>query len=241
MQDNRNFQEKPMIHVEKITRKYIVGDEAICALNDVNFDISEGEFAVILGPSGSGKSTLLNLLGGMDQATEGKIIIGDDEITSFNQKQLNLYRRKRVGFVFQFYNLLPNLTAKENVNMATRIANGKSYSDVLERVGLKKRENHFPAELSGGEQQRVSIARAIAKDPQIMLCDEPTGALDSETGKNILKTLWETCKTNKQTTIVVTHNTTIADVADRVIHIKDGKIVKIDTNDNPKPIEEVTW
>lgn len=232
---------KPIIDVKNIVRKYKVGNDDIFALNDVSFQIGEGEFAVILGPSGSGKSTLLNLLGGMDLATSGKIYVDGEEITSFNQKQLNLYRRKDVGFVFQFYNLLPNLTAKENVNMASRIANVNIIDNALEKVGLKKRENHFPSELSGGEQQRVSIARAIAKNPKIMLCDEPTGALDSETGKNVLNVLWETCKKDNQTTIIVTHNTVIAEAADRIIHIKDGKIKSIDVNTNPKPVKEVNW
>ena len=234
-------EKKVMIDVKNLTRKYIVGREEIYALNDMSFQIKKGEFAVILGPSGSGKSTLLNLLGGMDLATAGKITVDGEEITSFGNKELNMYRRKMVGFVFQFYNLLPNLTAKENVNMAMRIANGKKKSDALEKVGLKHRENHFPSELSGGEQQRVSIARAIAKEPKIMLCDEPTGALDSETGKIVLKTLWDTCKSNNQTTIIVTHNSFIAEAADRVIHIKDGKVKNVDINSNPKLIDEVVW
>ena len=224
-----------------LTRKYTIADKDIYALNNMNFQINEGEFAVILGPSGSGKSTLLNLLGGMDLATDGKIFIDGEEITSYTNKQLNLYRRKKVGFVFQFYNLLPNLTAKENVNLASKISIGKNATDALEKVGLQDRENHFPSELSGGEQQRVSIARAIAKEPKIMLCDEPTGALDSETGKLVLKSLYDTCKNNNQTTIIVTHNSMIAEVADKVIHIKDGKVSNIEINEQPKLIEEVVW
>lgn len=232
---------KNLIEVKNVTRKFRVGGEDIYALSGMNFEISRGELAVILGPSGSGKSTLLNILGGMDKATTGEVLVDGENVTAFGKKQLNDYRRKTVGFVFQFYNLLPNLTAKENVNLAKKIADGKANFNALELVGLSHRENHFPGELSGGEQQRVSIARAISKEPKLLLCDEPTGALDSETGKLVLKTLWDMCKKNNQTTIIVTHNQAIAEAADRVIHIKDGKVTHVELNEHPVDIEKVVW
>jgi putative ABC transport system ATP-binding protein len=218
-----------------------VGDDCILAINKLNFSVEKGEFVVILGPSGSGKSTLLNLIGGMDYATDGEINIDGENITSFSKRLLNKYRRKSVGFVFQFYNLLPNLTAGENVALSKKISDNPLDGNVLELVGLGNRSRHFPSELSGGEQQRVSIARAIVKNPKLLLCDEPTGALDSETGKSIISTLWNMCKENNQTAIVVTHNSVIAESADKVIRLKDGVITKIEKNDAPKPIEEVDW
>jgi putative ABC transport system ATP-binding protein len=232
---------EPFIKVESLSRKYTVGDEQILAINNISFEIKEGEFAIILGPSGSGKSTLLNLFGGMDRATSGTIIINNNNVTSFSDRQLNDYRRKEVGFVFQFYNLLPNLTASENIEIARKISDNPLETDVLKLVGLSHRAKHFPAELSGGEQQRVSIARALAKKPKILLCDEPTGALDSETGKTVLVTLYKMCKENNQTVIVVTHNSVIAEAADRVIHLRNGEVSGIECNRTPIPMEGVAW
>jgi putative ABC transport system ATP-binding protein len=229
------------IKVENLSRKYTIGDEQILAINNISFEINEGEFAVILGPSGSGKSTLLNLFGGMDRATSGTIIVNNINITNFSDRQLNDYRRKEVGFVFQFYNLLPNLTASENIEIARKLSDNPLETDALKLVGLSHRAKHFPAELSGGEQQRVSIARALAKKPKILLCDEPTGALDSETGKIVLVTLYKMCKENNQSVIVVTHNSVIAEAADRVIHLRNGQVSGIECNGTPIPMEGVAW
>jgi len=212
------------------------------ALNNVSFELEKGEFVVILGQSGAGKTTLLNLLGGMDDATGGEIFVGDKNISKMSKKELTLYRRSDVGFVFQFYNLMPNLTAKENVELATEIcSNALSPEDVLNDVGLSERLNYFPAKLSGGEQQRVSIARAIAKNTDILLCDEPTGALDYITGKKILELLFNVSKDKNKLVIVVTHNQALKDMADRVIKIKNGEIEEIYINQNPKPIMEIEW
>lgn len=223
-------------------KRYKIGDNTVVANNGINFSIEKGEFVIILGPSGAGKSTVLNILGGMDTCDEGKIIIDDTDISKFNKKELTRYRRHDVGFVFQFYNLVQNLTAKENVELAAQISkNALDVDNTLELVGLGHRKDNFPAQLSGGEQQRVSIARAIAKNPKLLLCDEPTGALDYKTGKQILKTLQDTCKDTGTTVIVITHNSAIAPIANRVIKINDAKVRSVEVNENPVPIEEIEW
>lgn len=230
------------IEFKSVKKTYGSGSGEVVALSDVNFSLSSDEFVVILGPSGAGKTTLLNLLGGMDSLTEGQILIEGKDLSRFNKKQLTDYRRTDVGFVFQFYNLMPNLTALENVELATEICKGAlDPKTVLNEVGLQDRILNFPSQLSGGEQQRVSIARAIAKNPKLLLCDEPTGALDSITGKNILILLKEVCKKNKKPVIIVTHNQAIKEIADKVIYIKNGKIEKVETNANPKSVEEIEW
>ena len=226
-------------HVKKI---YKSGDMEVTALSDISLSLSEGEFAVILGSSGAGKTTLLNLLGGMDSATSGKITLDGKDITALNKKGLCDYRRNDVGFVFQFYNLMPNLTALENVEIAIEICkNHLSPKETLEQVGLSDRLNNFPAQLSGGEQQRVSIARALAKNPKLLLCDEPTGALDYVTGKKILQCLYDVSKKNGKTVIVVTHNQALKDIADRVFYIRSGVIEKTVVNQNPKRVDEIEW
>lgn len=233
-----------MAYIEVIDeyKRYKVGDTTIAANNGINFSIEKGEFVIILGPSGAGKSTVLNILGGMDTCDEGKIIIDKTDISKFNSKQLTKYRRYDVGFVFQFYNLVQNLTTRENVELATQISkNALDVDETLELVGLSHRKDNFPAQLSGGEQQRVSIARAIAKNPKILLCDEPTGALDYKTGKQILKTLQDTCRDTGTTVIVITHNSAIAPIADRVIRINDAKVRSMEINKNPIPIEDIEW
>ncbi len=230
------------LKLEHVKKVYTSQAGSYVALDDINFELDKGKFVVILGPSGAGKTTLLNLLGGMDSATEGSIIVDDSDIARFDKKKLTLYRRKDVGFVFQFYNLMPNLTALENVELATEICkDALDPKKVLEDVGLKERLKYFPAQLSGGEQQRVSIARAIAKNAQILLCDEPTGALDYNTGKNVLKILYDVSKQQNKLVIVVTHNQALKDMADEVISIKNGKIESIALNKNPKPIMEIEW
>ena len=233
-----------MAYIEVIDtyKRYKVGENTVVANNGINFTIEKGEFVVILGPSGAGKSTVLNILGGMDTCDEGKIIIDKTDISKFNNKQLTKYRRHDVGFVFQFYNLVQNLTAKENVELATQISkNSLDVDKTLELVGLEDRKDNFPSQLSGGEQQRVSIARAIAKNPKILLCDEPTGALDYNTGKQILKLLQDTCRKENMTVIIITHNSAIAPMADKIIHFKNGKSEDIIINKNPTPIEEIEW
>lgn len=222
--------------------KMYKGAVEVRALQNVSFSLEDGEFVVILGSSGAGKTTLLNLLGGMDTATEGEIILEGRNIAGLDKRGLTEYRRYDVGFVFQFYNLMPNLTALENVEIAVEIC--KNYllpEEVLREVGLGDRFNNFPAQLSGGEQQRVSIARAVAKNPKLLLCDEPTGALDYATGKKILKLLYDVCKERKRLVVVVTHNSALKDMADKVIYIKSGRIEKIVKNENPLPIEEIEW
>ena len=227
--------------VEEIKR-YHMGESTIVANNGINFEIEQGEFAIILGPSGAGKSTVLNILGGMDLPDEGQVLVDGIDIASFSAKQLIKYRREDVGFVFQFYNLVPNLTAKENVELATQISpNALDVDQVMEDVGLSDRKLNFPAQLSGGEQQRVAIARALAKNPKLLLCDEPTGALDYETGKQILKLLQDTCKNTGTTVIVITHNTAIAPMADRVIHIHNAKVRNVELNESPMPVEQIEW
>ena len=231
---------KDFIKLENIKKIYNIGEQKFKALDGVDLSIDQGELVVILGPSGAGKSTLLNLLGGMDKPTSGKIRIGDREISKYTDKELTKYRANDVGFIFQFYNIMPTLTVIENVELVKDVTKDtKNAKEVLKEVGLSKHINKFPSELSGGEQQRVSIARAVMKNPKILLCDEPTGALDSNTGKEVLKLLKRQCD-NDTTVIIVTHNSLIAEIADKVIHIKNGKIEKVDTN-KPKNIDEVKW
>ena len=242
--DNCKNKERVMriLSLKNVRKEYHTGSLTVPAVEDVSFDLNEGELVVILGESGAGKTTLLNLLGGMDTATSGEIDLDGENIAAFNKKQLTDYRRHDVGFVFQFYNLMPNLTALENVEIAVEICdNHLDPKTVLESVGLADRLNNFPAELSGGEQQRVSIARAIAKNPKLILCDEPTGALDYITGKKILKILQDLSRERQKLVIVVTHNAALKDMADKVIRIKSGRIESIETNDNPKAIEEIEW
>lgn len=230
------------IQVINECKRYKMGESTIVANNNINFEIEKGEFVIILGPSGAGKSTVLNILGGMDSCDEGQIIIDGVDISQYNNKQLTKYRRNDVGFVFQFYNLVQNLTARENVELASQIvANALDVDETLKLVGLEHRMNNFPAQLSGGEQQRVAIARAIAKNPKLLLCDEPTGALDYSTGKQILKTLQDTCKNTGTTVIVITHNSALAPMADRVIRINDAKVRSIEVNSNPSPVETIEW
>lgn len=230
------------ISVKNLTKTYQMGEVKIKALDSVSFDIEEGELTVILGPSGAGKTTILNILGGMDTATSGSVVIDNLNISKYDSKKLTDYRRYDIGFVFQFYNLVGNLTAIENVSLASQICkNPMNSEEALKRVGLLIRKDHFPAQLSGGEQQRVSIARAIAKNPKILLCDEPTGALDSKTGKKIIELLQDTCHKTKTTTIIITHNAIIADIADKVIKVKNGKIESITVNKKPKLVKEIDW
>ena len=226
-------------HVKKI---YNMGEVSIEALTDADFEIEKGEICVIVGPSGAGKTTLLNILGGMDTLTSGKIWLDGKEISRYSQKQLTTYRRYDIGFVFQFYNLVQNLTALENVSLATQICkNPMDSAEALEKVGLSHRINNFPSQLSGGEQQRVAIARALAKNPKLLLCDEPTGALDYNTGKAILKLLPDTARQNQMTVIIITHNQAITPMADRVIHIKNGAVASMEINNSPMPIEQIEW
>lgn len=230
------------VELKDVRKIYRMGEVEIAAANGIDFAINKGEFAVVVGPSGAGKTTVLNILGGMDTATSGEVIVGDSDISKYNNKQLTAYRRDDIGFVFQFYNLIPNLTALENVELALQICKEPlDAAEVLSEVGLKERADNFPAQLSGGEQQRVSIARALAKNPKLLLCDEPTGALDYNTGKAILKLLQDTCREKGMTVILITHNSAIAPMADRVIHIKNGKVSKIIENDNPIPVETIEW
>lgn len=230
------------IVADKLSKTYNSNGVETKALKEASFSIDEGSFTVILGPSGAGKTTLLNLLGGMDQISSGSLIVGDTKLVGLNKKELTLYRKNKVGFVFQFYNLMPNLTALENVELAVEVcSNHLDPFNVIKSVGLEERANNFPSQLSGGEQQRVSIARAIAKNPELLLCDEPTGALDSNTGKNILKLLHDFCKNEKKTIIIVTHNAAIKEIADQVIYIKNGSIDKIELNASPASIESVNW
>ena len=223
-------------------KRYKSGDEVIVANNDISFKIEEGEFAVIVGPSGAGKSTILNILGGMEKCDEGEVIVDGKNVSKMNEKELTKYRRYDVGFVFQFYNLMPNLTALENVEIAKELSKSPLDSkDVLADVDLNDRANHFPAQLSGGEQQRVSIARAVAKNAKVLLCDEPTGALDYLTGKKILKLLHDLCKEKNKTVIVITHNQAITKMADKVITLKNGQVVDNYVNENPLDITEIEW
>ena len=219
-----------------------MGEVEIRAADGIDFSISKGEFVVIVGPSGAGKTTVLNILGGMDTATEGKVLVDGKDVAKYTPKMLTGYRRDDIGFVFQFYNLVPNLTALENVELALQICKEPlDAKSVLEDVGLGDRLDNFPAQLSGGEQQRVSIARALAKNPKLLLCDEPTGALDYNTGKAILKLLQDTCRQKGMTVIVITHNSAIAPMADRIIHIKNGRVSGMELNPNPVPVETIEW
>lgn len=230
------------IEFKNVNKNYKMGEITIKALDNTNFQIEKGELVVIVGPSGAGKTTTLNILGGMDTATSGKVLVDGKNITTLKGKNLIKYRREDIGFVFQFYNLVPNLTAKENVELATQICKDSLDVDsVIEKVGLDNRKNNFPSQLSGGEQQRVAIARAIAKNPKLLLCDEPTGALDYKTGKQILKLLENTCRKEKMTVIIITHNTAIAPMADKVIHFKNGTAESIEINEHPMPIENIEW
>lgn len=223
-------------------KRYPMGETTIVANNGISFEIEQGEFTIILGPSGAGKSTVLNILGGMDAPDEGQVLVDDIDIATYNAKQLTKYRRDDVGFVFQFYNLVPNLTARENVELATQISpNALDVDQVLADVGLSDRVNNFPSQLSGGEQQRVAIARALAKNPKLLLCDEPTGALDYETGKQILKLLQDTARKTGTTVIIITHNTAIAPMADRVIYINDAKVRDTILNPHPRSVEQIEW
>lgn len=224
------------------SKYYKMGETIIKANEKINFSIEKGEVAVILGPSGAGKSTVLNILGGMDSCDEGKVVVDGTNIAAFSDKELTTYRRNDVGFVFQFYNLVPNLTAKENVELASQIVSDSMEPEaVLQSVGLGERMDNFPAQLSGGEQQRVTIARALAKRPKLLLCDEPTGALDFETGKQILKILQDTARENGTTVVIITHNSAIAPMADRVIRINDAQVRSEELNDHPQSIEDIQW
>lgn len=230
------------IKVENLTKEYTMGEIKLLAVDDVSFEISEGELTVILGPSGAGKTTILNILGGMDSPTSGSIIIDGKDISKYNNKELTYYRRNDIGFVFQFYNLVQNLTALENVELASQICKDTiPAKEVLEKVGLAKRMNNFPSQLSGGEQQRVAIARAIAKKPKLLLCDEPTGALDSITGKKVLEVLQDIGKKYNITVVIITHNQIISQMANKVIKMKNGKISDLIINKKPKDIKEIDW
>lgn len=230
------------VKLDSVYKRYHMGEVTINAADGMSFEIEKGEFVIIVGPSGSGKTTVLNMLGGMDTCDDGKISVDGARVDGFSRKQLIEYRRYDIGFIFQFYNLIPNLTAKENVELAAQTT--KDFipaAEILAKVGLSERLNNFPAQLSGGEQQRVSIARALSKKPKLLLCDEPTGALDYNTGKMILKLLQDTCRSDGMTVILVTHNSAIAPMADRVIRIKSSRVQEIITNDNPTPVEEIEW
>lgn len=230
------------IEFKNVVKNYEMGEVTIHALNSTNFEIEKGELTVIVGPSGAGKTTALNILGGMDNITSGHVIIDGKDISKFKAKELTKYRREDIGFVFQFYNLVQNLTALENVELAVEICkNPLDPKAVMERVGLKDRMNNFPSQLSGGEQQRVAIARAIAKNPKILLCDEPTGALDYNTGKQILQLLQDTCRKEKMTVIIITHNSAITPMADKVIKFKNGTVESVIKNENPISISEIEW
>ncbi|WMJ78421.1 MULTISPECIES: ABC transporter ATP-binding protein [unclassified Sedimentibacter] len=231
-----------ILRVEELSKNYQMGEVTVKALKNASFEVKKGDFVVILGPSGSGKSTLLNIIGGMDTPTDGRAYFNNELITNMSDKELTYYRRNKIGFVFQFYNLMATLTAKENVELASELCeNAIGIDEVLESVGLGDRADHFPSQMSGGEQQRVAIARAVAKNPQILLCDEPTGALDFETGIQILKVLKDVNKKYGNTVIVITHNSSIAQMADQVIKMRSGKITEITVNENPIAAERIEW
>ena len=230
------------IEFNHISKEYQAGENTIKALDDASFIVEKGEFAVVLGSSGAGKTTALNILGGMDVATRGQVVVDGNDVTGYNKQQLVGYRRTDIGFVFQFYNLVPNLTALENVELAVQVCkDALDASETLDKVGLGERKDNFPAQLSGGEQQRVSIARALAKNPKLLLCDEPTGALDYNTGKQILQLLQDTCRKEGITVVLITHNSAIAPMADRLIRFKSGKVIEMTTNENPVSIADIEW
>ena len=233
---------KEFVKVQDITKTYKMGEVEIEALSGVDFSINKGEFVVVAGASGAGKSTILNILGGMDSPTSGEIIVDGVEVSKYSSKELTTYRRYDIGFVFQFYNLVQNLTVTENVELATQICkNPLDVAETVKAVGLEKRKNNFPAQLSGGEQQRVAIARALAKNPKLLLCDEPTGALDYNTGKAVLKLLQDTCREKGMTVVVITHNLALTPMGDKVIQVKNGKVHSIKVNENPVPVERIEW
>ncbi len=235
-------QMEPVITIKDVVKEYVMGEITIRAADGISFEVNQGELVVVLGPSGAGKSTVLNILGGMDGATSGEVMVNGKDITKFSKNELTLYRRKHIGFIFQFYNLMPNLTALENVEIAAQICDDPLDAiTVLERVGLGERMNNFPAQLSGGEQQRVSIARAVAKNPTLLLCDEPTGALDYVTGKSILKLLRDVNRDFNKTVMIITHNTPIAQMADKVVKINNGRVESVVLNGDPIPIERIEW
>jgi putative ABC transport system ATP-binding protein len=232
----------PLLRLEDVGKTYHMGEVSVEVLKHVDLEIHDGELLAVLGPSGSGKSTLLNIIGGLDHATAGRVWYRGREMTRFSPRELTAYRRETIGFVFQFYNLVPNLTARENVLVSTEISrNPLDVDEALRLVGLEERSGHFPSQMSGGEQQRVAIARALAKNPELLLCDEPTGALDFATGKRVLRLLVEAKKSMGKTVVIITHNAAIADVADRVIKFRSGEIVERHDNPNPTPPEEITW
>ncbi len=236
------LEKKVIVEFKNVNKVYEIGGVEIRASNNLNFKIYENEFTIIVGPSGSGKTTILNLLGGMDNLTDGAIIVDGEDISLYNDKKLTYYRRDSVGFVFQFYNLMPNLTALDNVEIAAEMCKDHlDAKEVLDNVELGDRIHNFPSQLSGGEQQRVSIARAIAKNPKLLLCDEPTGALDYQTGKMVLSLLFDICKKEKKTVIVITHNSALIPMADHVIHLKNGQVIQEEFNKHPKPISEIDW
>lgn len=234
--------EKDFVKLKNVTKIYQMGEVQIRAVDGIDFSIDKGEFVVVVGPSGAGKTTVLNILGGMDKASGGEVLVDGKDIAGYSQKQLTGYRRNDIGFVFQFYNLVPNLTALENVELASQICNDSLNAEqTLVKVGLKQRIKNFPAQLSGGEQQRVSIARALAKNPKLLLCDEPTGALDYNTGKQILQLLQDTCRREKITVLIITHNSALAPMADRLIQFKNGTVISETSNPTPVPIAEIEW
>jgi len=231
-----------IVSVKDMVKEYIMGEVTVRAADRMNFEVCEGEFVVVLGPSGSGKSTLLNIVGGMDRPTSGEVIVDGTDISKFSNEKLTQYRRDKIGFVFQFYNLMPNLTALENIELVTEVSKDPlNPEEILKEVGLYDRKDNFPSQLSGGEQQRVAIARAVVKNPLLLLCDEPTGALDYKTGKLVLKLLWDINKNMKKTTMVITHNAPIASMADRVIKVKSGMVESVTFNENPKSPEGIEW
>lgn len=233
---------KDFVFLEDVKKYYYMGGHKIAAADGISFSVGKGEFCVIVGPSGAGKTTVLNILGGMDSGDSGTVLLDKLKVHKLNERQLTNYRRYDVGFVFQFYNLIQNLTALENVELASQICKDPlDPKEVLDQVGLAQRMDNFPAQLSGGEQQRVSIARALAKNPKILLCDEPTGALDYQTGKNILKLLQDSCRITGKTVILITHNQAISPMADRIIHLKNGKVEEIIENPSPTPVERIEW